>query len=473
MIGRLAIRTLTAHPVRSLVLAAGFGAGVSVMAILLGVAEVVLDQAVSPALVGGGDVLVRLSPQVPAAAVIAGALVAPGVRERVSVVSPWHTSRLFLVRDSGTTVQVDARGGIPSRERALGDHETTQVPSWQDLPADGAWTRMSPEDGLREIDRFHSIPDAPAWSESWAEWLYFNGRVGDGSDRAGNTRFYLTFLAGPLLPDGQRPAGVRLQLERNGKMESFSAGTVIDDSALLASAPDVTFGVNRVRLKGLRYEIDLDLRSADGRRVHGRIWVEGAPGRILPPIEITGAQGWRSGYVVPVMNGKLGGQVNVAGTNVRFDEGVGYHDHNWGFWKGVSWQWGQVQQGDLSFLYGRVFPPKEAADPERLPAFVGALGPDGPLGYATSVRISEENDERGQPKVISIQGRGPAVDLRLVFTVGQVVTTSMTAGPVASGVNFLQMRGSYEVSGRAGSQQIGFTAPGSAETFRGSEAGAR
>jgi len=250
-------------------------------------------------------------------------------------------------------------------------------------------------------------------------------------------------------------------------MESFSAGTVLD-AAALESAPDLTFGANRVRLKGMRYEIELDLRSADGRRVQGQLWVEGTPGRILPPIEITGARGWRSGYVVPIMNGTLGGQVKEAGTEVRFDGGIGYHDHNWGFWKGVSWQWGQVQQGDLSFLYGRVFPPKEAADPERLPAFVGALGPNGPLGYATSVRISEENDERGQPKVIAIQGRGPAIDLRMVFTVGSMVTTAMTEGPIANGVNFLQMRGTYEVSGRAGSRQIGFTAPGSAETFRGS-----
>ncbi len=76
-------------------------------------------------------------------------------------------------------------------------------------------------------------------------------------------------------------------------------------------------------------------------------------------------------------------------------DGTGYHDHNWGFWEGVSWQWGQVQHGDLSFLYGRVFPPREAADPNRMPGFVGVLGPDGPLGYATDVRITETNDATG------------------------------------------------------------------------------
>ena len=63
MIGRLALRSLTAHPVRSAVLAAGFGVGVAVMAILLGVASIVLEQAQSPALVGGGDVKIRLSPR--------------------------------------------------------------------------------------------------------------------------------------------------------------------------------------------------------------------------------------------------------------------------------------------------------------------------------------------------------------------------------------------------------------------------
>src|ERR1044072_4328184 len=65
MIGRLAFRSLTAHPVRSAVLAAGFGVGVSVMAILLGVADIVLTQARSPDLVGGGDVIIRLDPTVP------------------------------------------------------------------------------------------------------------------------------------------------------------------------------------------------------------------------------------------------------------------------------------------------------------------------------------------------------------------------------------------------------------------------
>src|SRR6185436_16404098 len=80
MIGRLAVRSLTAHPVRSAVLAAGFGVGVAVMAILLGIAQVVLEQSRAPALVGGGDVLISLSEDVPGRLVMAGALQSDALR---------------------------------------------------------------------------------------------------------------------------------------------------------------------------------------------------------------------------------------------------------------------------------------------------------------------------------------------------------------------------------------------------------
>jgi hypothetical protein len=461
MIGRLAFRSLTAHPIRSAVLAAGFGAGVGVMAILLGVAEVVLDQARSPALIGGGDLLVTMTPQVPARMVLSGTLQSPDLRERIDVASPWLRKPLFLVRDDGSTVQVDARGGIPSLERSLNDNETSGIVTWQDTPEDLAWVNTSPEDGLRQLDRFHPIPDAPQWSDSWAEWLYFNGRAADA-------RFYLTFLVGPRGADGRRSAGVRLQLDRNGSVESFSAGATLTD-AEVARAPELTIGGNRVRLAGMKYVIDLDLKGRNGTTVQGQVSVEGTPGRLVPPLEIIGARGWRSGYVVPVMSGTLDGDLRVGGQSISFEDGAGYHDHNWGFWEGVSWQWGQVQQGELSFIYGRVFPPRDAADPDRFPGFLGAIGPNGPLGYATNVTITEQNDENGRPQRINIRGRGPTLNLLMQFTVGSAVTTRMEQGPLANGIDFLQMRGNYAVSGNAGERAIDFSAAGSAETFRGAK----
>ena len=55
---RWAWKSLLAHRIRTAVLGVGFGLGVSVMATLLGVGEVVLQQARAPELSGGGDLLV-------------------------------------------------------------------------------------------------------------------------------------------------------------------------------------------------------------------------------------------------------------------------------------------------------------------------------------------------------------------------------------------------------------------------------
>ena len=457
MIGRLALRSLTAHPVRSAVLAAGFGVGVAVMAILLGVAEIVLTQARSPELVGGGDVVIHLEPSVPARLVMSGVLQSDQLRNRIRAAGPSHSAAVYLIRDDGP-LRVDAHGGIPSIEKAMGDPEVASSAQWQDTQEDAAWTQTSPEDVLRQIDRFHDIPNAPMWEDSWAEWLYFNGRARDA-------RFYLTFMVGPRQRDGGRQAGVRLQLDRGGRVENFSASAQLTE-ADTRRAPELTIGANHVRLEGVRYVIDLDLRGEGGRSAHGRLIVEASPGRLVPPIEIGGAHGWRTGYVVPVMSGNLDGMVDVANERVSFAGGAGYHDHNWGFWRGVSWQWGQAQQGDLSLIYGRVFPPPDAADQNRIPGFVGALGPDGPLGYATDVTIEETNDANGQPRTITVTGRSRLLDVRMQFDVASMVVTRMTQGTLPSGLSFLQMRGQYTVTGHAGEREIDFTAPGSAETFR-------
>jgi hypothetical protein len=119
---------------------------------------------------------------------------------------------------------------------------------------------------------------------------------------------------------------------------------------------------------------------------------------------------------------------------VDFAGGRGYHDHNWGFWEGVSWQWGQVQHGDTSFVFGRVFPPPDAADPARMPGLLGALGPDGPIGYARNATVEETSDTAGQPQKLVVRGRSESLDLMLIFAVESAVgkgTTFFLDFPVA------------------------------------------
>jgi hypothetical protein len=471
----LALRSLLSRPIRSAVLAGGFGLGVSVMAALLGIGGVILEQARTPALAGGGDVVIggQTGRVGSAKFVLADVLGGGTLGTRVKVASPSTRGVLYLVDDRGATPVV-VRGGIPSLERALGDPETSGVAGWIDTPADRDWASPDHEAILRAMDRFHPIPEVPARAHSWSEWLYFNGR-------AGSTRFYLTFLAGPYVAPAQRRLGVRLQLERNGAVRSYSFSTVVTDGQL-AAAPDLTAGPNTVRLAGSEYRVHIDLAAeSGGSRASGDIVVRARRGRSLPPFTMRGGGGWVSGYVVPVMSGALGGSLTVGAETIDLGGGTGYHDHNWGFWDGVRWRWGQVEGGGLAFVYGRVYPPEDAADASRLPGFLVALGEEGPVGYATDVTIDETDgaaragppalseappSRRAQPRRIVVKGRSDSLTLTLDIDVDQTTTTRMPVGSFGGGMNFLQMRGTYHVSGEVGGRSIDFTAPGSAETFR-------
>ena len=174
------------------------------------------------------------------------------------------------------------------------------------------------------------------------------------------------------------------------RVENFNGSATLTEAEALR-APDLSIGSSHVRLEGLQYRIHLDLRGRDDRPLTGDLSIAASPGRVLPPLQIMGARGWRTGYVVPVMSGRLDGELNVAGERLSLDGGIGYHDHNWGFWEGVSWQWGQVQHDDVSFIYGRIFPPPAAADRERMPGFVGATRAGRPPGLR-----DERHDHRNE-----------------------------------------------------------------------------
>jgi hypothetical protein len=449
---RLALRSLAVRPIRTAVLACGFGLGIAVMAALLGVGDVILEQARSPQLSGGGDMVVSggfgLIENAP--------FVLSSVRSLATTASPSRRDTVYLMREDGA-IPVLARGGVPSLEKAIGDREVKDVTAWVDAPEDERWKHVDQAALLRAFDRFHEPPDLPEFASSWAEWLYFNGRTKDG-----RTRFYLTFITGPKTRRGFRSAGVRLQLDRDGKTTNYAAAADVDEQAVLASAPDLDIAGSTVMLEGTRYRIALRLPGASAD-----LLLDPDPGRSLPPAVLHGARGWLSGYVVPVLSGRLSGTLTAGSDTVRFDDAAGYHDHNWGFWRDVRWQWGQVAGPDLSFIYGRVFPPADVADADRIPGFLGVLDKAGIAGVATNVTISEhrpEGDAKAAPLSIDITARGSGLNLRLSFATERAVRTAlaMTAG----GSDFLQLGGTYRVEGRAAGRSVDFTARGAAETFQ-------
>ena len=105
---RLALRSFAAQPVRSFVLVAGFGVGIASMAGLLGVGEVILEQSRSPALDGGGDVVVGgVSGTLHSARFLtSNVLRSEPFASRTVTASPTTTSTLYLVRADGTTIVV-------------------------------------------------------------------------------------------------------------------------------------------------------------------------------------------------------------------------------------------------------------------------------------------------------------------------------------------------------------------------------
>ena len=159
------------------------------------------------------------------------------------------------------------------------------------------------------------------------------------------------------------------------------------------------------------------------------------------------------------------------GETISLDGGEGYHDHNWGFWEGVTWQWGQVAHDDVSFVYGRIRPPEDAADPERVPGLFVALGDAGPLGFTTRVTIEEREDEElGRPREILVRAEGRSIAIEMKLAIEEAIRTRL--GPTPFGgrspeLDFFQMSALYRVAGRIGEREVDFTARGAAETFRG------
>ena len=361
-------------------------------------------------------------------------------RGDVVAASPWKRAPIYLV-SRGKVWQVLARGGVPSLERSIGDREIADRLAWIDAPGDRAWTASSPGDLLRAMDRFHPIPDAPEFAGSWAEWLYFNGRTPDG-----RTSFYLTFLVGPSTSVGRAPAGVRLQLQRENETTSFSAAAEVDEASVLAHAPDLDIAGNQVRLVGSQYQITLRAAARRPRRSARRhADARPDPGRSVPPLTMRGARGWLSGYTVPVLSGAVRGDVD--GRPVAM---TGYHDHNWGFWEGVRWQWGQVAHDDFSFVYGRVLPPATVADAGRVPGFLGVLGPEGVVGVATRVSIVERTEAAGDksaPREVEVAATGNDLDILLKFTAERAIRTPSALTSAEIPVDFIQLAGTYRVSG--------------------------
>ena len=153
MILTLALRSLLSRPVRSAGIAGGFGLGVAVMAALLGIGGVILDQARAPALVGGGDVVIgnRTGRVGSARFVLADVLSGGSLGNRVKVASPTSRASLYLVDDRGLAPLVIAAESRVWKE-LWATRKRAACPHGSDTPADREWVAPTRADVLRDID---------------------------------------------------------------------------------------------------------------------------------------------------------------------------------------------------------------------------------------------------------------------------------------------------------------------------------
>jgi hypothetical protein len=200
------------------------------------------------------------------------------------------------------------------------------------------------------------------------------------------------------------------------------------------------------------------------------------PGAALASGEFT------SGYVVPALRADGSGRICAPGWCEQLDGVQAYHDHNWGVWRGVSWEWGAARAGDYALLFGRVEPPDSVASGPQ-PLFVYVVDS---LGFVALFRPREvAYDDRRVATVdgraVRVPSRGVMMDvrgddtLRIELEVEDAAVTDMRAGTGRGEQGagremrrpyFIQMKGRARLSGRVGGRTIGGEGTGFFETYR-------
>lgn len=483
MITVLAFRHLWVRKVRSSFLLLGFALGVGVMVVLLSVGEAMLDQSRDVSLVGGGQVTV-LPQGIDIEAMRTGGLSGmfftierarfltrqvlggPRQAEVVRAVAPAIEGKLlYLCPARRTCAPSAARAGgeIPSRARAVGAGLGVLAGRWDDTPADSAYVAPTRQQLYDQLDRFH-LPRVP--DSTWGEWHYFNLVTGPSE------WWYITYLIGGevSLPPGpeSRWGGRMLITHRrpDSRHERFTADVPAERVTLDTAGADLTIGESTVRQRDGIYRLAARARGASGP-VSLELELVPRPNRYFPPVELREDE-FLSGYVVPALAASASGQICVGGRCSIVSDVPAYHDHNWGVWRAVTWEWGAASGRALSLLYGGVYGPDRTTSPFFL-TLVDSLGLRRVLRFD---RIGYQGSQPADglpgataPERFDLVGTWESDTVRLHVTVEHALATATTAPPRTHRA-FLQMRGRFELHGTLLGDPVSDSGAGFFETYR-------
>ena len=529
MLGLLARRNLLDRPWRTALLCLGYGFGVAVMVVLLSIGEAMLAQAGDEKLVGGGDVTVLpegLDVEVLKTGGLGGLyfsiqnarfvqqqlLAAPRLAGDVRAVAPQIEGALLyatLPARGGAPareVPVRAAGEVPSATAAVGAAPTLGAGRWADDAGDRRWTAPTPFELRHGIDHFHLPPPDLAARPSWAEWHYFNVLSPDGRRWA----FVTLMVAGDVgRPDSVGAGGAavprwggQVLVTTHAQGEGGRAGAVrrfaarVAPGAVRFSTRDADLRVGGASVTVLpdgRYRVVAAAAAEDGLGGQATVDLVVSPAEraYFPGATLASGADVASGYAVAGLRADADGRVCAPGWGrdagcERYAGAQAYHDHNWGTWRGVTWEWGAGRAGAYTLLYGRVQPadtlgaPAGAAPPVFL-YLVDSLG----FRALFRPRVIRYDDARtvvvgGRPvrvpaRAVMEDARGgdtirvelevedaAATDTRLGFVErGEAAAARRLARPY-----FVQMKGRLRVSGRAGGAPLRGEGAGFFETYR-------
>jgi hypothetical protein len=497
MIARMALRNIVLRPWRSAFLLFGYSLGVAVMIVLLSIGEALLTQARDERLVGGGDVTVLpegIDVEVLKTGGLGGMffsidharfvyrqlLASPRMQPFVRAVAPQIEGKLLYARTlDGREWPVMASGEIPSATTAVGAMPPFASGDWRDDGLDRAWVDPQLNELRNSIDHFHLPPPAARGDPTWAEWHYFNVLSADRSRWA-----FISLIVAGEVPDGRWGGQVLVTLHRQGGPTRRFVATVPSTLVRFStSAADLAIGSSSVSvLADGRYAVRATAVEEGGHDVvNVQLVVSPQPYAYFPGATISGGESV-SGYVVPGLRANATGSICVRGECEQFADAQSYHDHNWGVWRGVTWEWGAARAGQYTLLYGRVQPADSSVASQ--PLFVYVVDSLGffDLFRPREIRYDDSREVVVNGRRLRVPATGEMVDvrgndtLRIALTVEDATATDTRTPGVERGDGlsarelahpyFVQMKGRMRITGRVRGQRIDGEGSGFFETYR-------
>lgn len=493
----LAWRTVTSRPRRALLLCGGFGVGVGVMIVLLAVGEAMVRQASQERLVGGGEITVLpegidlevlttgglggLFFSVPNARFVGRqVLTSPRLQDAVSVAAPQLEGKLlYLTTPDGIEHPVRASGEIPSATQRLGALPEMLEGRWADDPGDQRWTAPTWAELRHDMDHFH-LPSADMpRHDSWGEWHYFNVLSPDANSWA-----FLSFIVGGDVRDTTWGGQVLVTVHARGAAPRRFVATVPRREVRFSTRDaDLRIGTASVSVMPDGHYAVRAMAREEGRGTPLTVSLDIRP---TPRVDFPGATllsgDFTSGYAVPGLRADATGTLCIAATCTTYTGAQAYHDHNWGGWRGVTWEWGAARAGDFTVLFGRVTPDDSSGS--SAPLFVYVTDPQGfvalfrpkVIRYTDARVITTRDGPLHVPATAELRDIRGADTLDLSLAVDDAVATDTRAGLVDRGEGayaralrtpwFIQMAGTATIRGRIRGQVLTGSGRGFFETYR-------